>query len=121
LSHAPCRFTCHPTEPVKALDERSGHVHHGSAGNASYQDPLILIGDGTLTIQRYYLPAGAKRIRLTAIVGVEQYAMDPLDREVAHLGLDRPCALVQRGCRSAPQAAGIRDRPRRQGQAGRHP
>jgi len=75
LSHAPCRFTCHLTEPVKALDERSGHVHHGSAGTASYQDPLILIRDGTLTIQRYYLPTGAKRIRLTAIVGVEQYAM----------------------------------------------
>ncbi len=50
-------------------------MHHGSAGTASYQDPLIVIHDGTLTIQRYYLPAGAKRIPLTAITGVEQYAM----------------------------------------------
>ncbi len=43
--------------------------------NCQLPGPLILIRDGTLTIQRYYLPTGAKRIRLTAIVGVEQYAM----------------------------------------------
>ena len=50
-------------------------MHQGSAGTASYQDPLIVIHDGTLTIQRYYFPTGARRIRLTAISGVEQYAM----------------------------------------------
>ena len=50
-------------------------MHQGSAGTASYQGPLILIQDGTLTIRRYYFPTGAKRIPLTAITGVEQYAM----------------------------------------------
>jgi hypothetical protein len=37
--------------------------------------PLISIQDGTLTIRRYYFPTRAKRIRLKAITGVEEYAM----------------------------------------------
>jgi hypothetical protein len=55
-------------EGVDTVDDRR-------AGRASYQDPLISIQDGTLTIRRYYFPTGAKRIRLEAITGVEEYAM----------------------------------------------
>ena len=32
------------------------------AGSASYQDPLISIQDGTLTITRYYFPTQAKPV-----------------------------------------------------------
>jgi hypothetical protein len=44
-----------------------------SAGTASYEDPLISVRDGTLTIRRYHFPTGAKHIRLEAITGVEGY------------------------------------------------
>jgi hypothetical protein len=44
-------------------------------GSAGYQDPLISICGGELVIRRYYFPTGAKRIRLAAISGVQQYAM----------------------------------------------
>lgn len=32
------------------------------AGGARYQDPLVLLQDGTLTIRRYYLPTGARPV-----------------------------------------------------------
>jgi hypothetical protein len=50
-------------------------MQHRPAGGATYQDSLIVIGDGTLVIRRYYFPTGAKRIRLAEITRVEEYPM----------------------------------------------
>jgi hypothetical protein len=40
------------------------------APRVGYQDPLVVIQDGLLVIRRYYVPTGAKGIRLVVIAGI---------------------------------------------------
>jgi hypothetical protein len=69
--------------PARGATRRRRQLTQGGAGimrdrptgSAGYQDPLISIRGGELVIRRYYFPTGAKRIRLAAISGVQQYAM----------------------------------------------
>jgi hypothetical protein len=62
-------------DPATSPEGRSGHRGRPTGRTCQLPGPLISIQDGTLTIRRYYFPTGAKRIRLEAITGVEEYAM----------------------------------------------
>jgi hypothetical protein len=46
--------------------------------STTYQDSILRIDDGTLTIKRYFFPIGTKRIDLAQIVGVKEYRMNKL-------------------------------------------